>query len=336
MDKQIKKKRRKPFHHLDQSKRDRMQILLGLGYQQKDVARVLKVDKSTVSREVKYLEKQDGLYDAEASQHKATDLRRNSKYAGMKVEDSAQLKEYVTNQLKKRRSPDEIAGRMKAKGQSFYASKHAIYKWLYSAYGQAYCKHLCTKRYRPKKRKENLQKRQVIQGRISLDLRPRAIGLRHGEGDTFLSPKRAQTKVSVAMVCEIESKLLAGNKISSLKPKIMKRAIKKINRRINLDSLTLDNGQENRQHQEFGVSTYFCNPHSPWQKPHIENGIGLLRKWFVPKGTDLSKLSNWKLQKYIAIINNKYRKSLGYRSAYEVALERGILKNTNPPVAFHR
>ena len=82
------------------------------------------------------------------------------------------------------------------------------------------------------------------------------------------------------------------------------------------------------------IRTYFCNPHSPWQKPLIENSIGLLRRWFLPKGTDLSKVTEEELQKYIYILNHKYRKSLGYKSADEAARERGILKKAKLKVAF--
>ena len=61
------------------------------------------------------------------------------------------------------------------------------------------------------------------------------------------------------------------------------------------------------------------------QKPLIENSIGQLRKWFWPKGTDLSKISKEEFQEKIEIMNNKYKKSLRYRSANEVSREYGIL-----------
>jgi len=95
---------------------------------------------------------------------------------------------------------------------------------------------------------------------------------------------------------------------------------------ISIDDLTWDNGIENKHHKQFSLPSFFCNPHSPWQKPHVENGIGLIRRWFVPKGTNLNKVSEEKYQQYLNILNHKYRRSLGYKSAYEVALERGIIQ----------
>ena len=106
----------------------------------------------------------------------------------------------------------------------------------------------------------------------------------------------------------------------------MTQGVRRVITKIDIDDLTLDNGIENRDHEQFGVNTYFADPYSPWHKPHVENNIGLLRKWFIPKGTNLKKITEKQLQKCLHILNNKYRKSLGYRTAYEVAFERGIIK----------
>ena len=154
--------------------------------------------------------------------------------------------------------------------------------------------------------------------------------MQHAEGDLFVSPKSAQTPASVAMVCMPKSQFLVAEKVPNRKPATMVAAVNKIDGLVKMDTLTLDRGIENRYHEQFAVDAYFCESHSPWQKPHVENNIGLLRRWFIPKKTDLSKLEDNELQKYISILNNKYRKSLGYRSAYEVAKESGILKENNP------
>lgn len=322
-------KRKKTFRHLTQSDRDRLEILLREGHSQVEIAQVLKVNKSTISREIKKRKQNNGIYDSDTAQHKARVRRSNSKYRGMRVEANQELKQYIIDNLQSHRSPDEISGRMKQEGQPFYAGKKAIYKWLYSSYGDGYCKYLCTKRHKVKRQKKT-EKRQTIPNKISIIKRPRHRWMQHAEGDLFVSPRSAETPASVAIVCLPKSQYLVAEKMINRKPSTMAEAVNKVEKQVKMHTLTLDRGIENRYHEQFKTRTYFCDAHSPWQKPHVENNIGLLRRWFIPKKTDLAKLENTELQKYISILNNKYRKSLGYRSAYEVAMESGILKEGKP------
>lgn len=325
MSKTRKKKRRK-FKHLDQNDRDRIQALIREGHLKVEIAEILKVNKSTISREIKKRKRKNNIYDAGTAEHKARVKRLRSKYQGMKIESNPELRKHIIAELKKKRSPDEISGRMIKEELGFYANKDAIYKWLYSIYGQRYCKYLCTQRYNKKGYKKDKPKRTIIPDKTSISERPKDINLIHGEGDTIVSPKKAQTTASIAVVCIPKAKYLCGSKIPSLKPKNMRKAVTKIKNRIRFDTLTLDNGIENRSHKQFGVPTYFCDPHSPWQKPYIENEILLIRRWAISKKTDLSKISERKLQKCFDFLNHKYRKSLGYKSAYEIAVELGILR----------
>lgn len=296
------------------------------GHVKIQIARVLKVDKSTITREINKRKRKNGVYDADAAHRKALVKRSNSKYQGMKIEDDPALRIHLIANLMQLRSPNEISGRMKRERLPFYASTDAMYKWLYSAYGQRYCRYLCTRRHRKKLQKRDTPKREMIPNRIGIEERPRGLQFRHWEWDAMVSPKKAHTTASIAVACAIKEKYISGVALESLKPECTMRAVQRATVLFRMDSVTLDNGIENRRHEEFGASTFFCDPHSPWQKPHVENSIGLLRRWFLPKKTDLSKVTEEELQSYFYILNNKHRKSLNYRSAYEVARERGILK----------
>lgn len=62
-----------------------------------------------------------------------------------------------------------------------------------------------------------------------------------------------------------------------------------------------------------GMTMYVCDPHSPWQRPTNENANGLLRQYF-PKGTNLARHSVEDLATVQAELNDRPRKTLGWRS----------------------
>lgn len=316
-------KRRRSFRHLNQFNRDRIEALLQAGHTQESIAAVLRVDAGTISREIRKRKRKNGRYEAEAAEQKARVRRANSKYQGMKIEKYPELRARIIAALRNLRAPDEIAGRLKREGIRPAISTSAIYRWLYSVWGQPYCRYLCTRRHRRRKQKRSA-KREMIPNRISLHQRPNEG--EHAEGDLFVSPIKTGVQRSGALICVPSVQLLAGTMLENKKPATMARAVRLITSGITIDDLTLDNGIENKYHEQFGLPAYFADPHSPWQKPHIENNIGLVRRWFIPKKTNLANVSEQQFQEYLHILNDKYRRSLGYRSAYEAAMECGIIQ----------
>lgn len=91
-------------------------------------------------------------------------------------------------------------------------------------------------------------------------------------------------------------------------------------------SLTWDQGAEMAQHEkltsDIGISVYFCDPQSPWQRGSNENTNGLLRQYF-PKGTDLSDHGVEELEAVAYTLNNRPRKTLGWKTPAE-ALEETL------------
>lgn len=318
-------KKRQSFTHITDYDRDRIQALRDSWHTQKEIAAVLGFSESAISRELARNPTRVGRYIADRARNHAQEKRTHSKYPGMKVEKYPDLKRYVISQLKRLRSPDEIAGRLRAKRVIPRVGKNAIYKWLYSEEGRPFCRYLCTRRT-GRRRQNDIPKRVLIPNRKPLHARPNTLGLIHAEGDLFVSPTRLRVKTSGLLLVVPEAHLLTGNIIPNKTTLIMVDAMRKLTTNISLDTCTFDNGIENIHHQEFGVDAYFCDRGSPWQKPHVESSIGLIRRWFLPKGTNLATIPDATFQSQLHLLNRKYRKSLGYRSAYEVARERGIIK----------
>ena len=86
-------------------------------------------------------------------------------------------------------------------------------------------------------------------------------------------------------------------------------------------TLTLDNGKEFARfktvEEATGISVYFADPYAAWQRGANENSNGLLRQ-YLPKGIDMSKISDATLANAIDRINNRPRKCLGYRTPSEI------------------
>lgn len=329
------------YKHLGQAERDRIKALLDDGYGVRKIGRTVGIPHSTVSRELRRngygndgrtLASNQRTYDSTTAQHKAYARRKYAKYQGKKIEEHKALRDYVITGLRNDWNPDEISGSMKETGQPFYASKTAIYEWLYSAYGQPYCQYLPSKQYKPKKRTKHKTKRVMIPNRVGIDKRPAIVNARERpgdwEGDTVVSGKRTRAKEALAVTQERQTKYLDAMLIPNLKPKSFTVATNSmLTGKLTL-TLSLDNGIENKEHADItaatGVDVYFCEPYSSYQKGGVENANKMLRK-YLPKGCDLSAYTQAQVDDFVARINRKPRRCLGYKSALQCALEKGVI-----------
>lgn len=318
---------------LDDSERCQIDILHSRGYSDRAIGRVLGRSPNTISEELKRNSYKDGRYVAACAKQKSYVKRKYAKYQGKKIQENNELRSFVILKLTEHCNPTEISGYMKDHPElGFYASKTAIYEWLYSAWGQAYCEHLYSHRYKPKPRKNNKAGRVMIPNRVSVTERPEAASRRqeigHCEYDSVVSGKRSGSTHALAVLIERSTRLVRAELVPNLKPEAYAQAITKLASGLSVTSFTTDNGIENRRHelvtQNTGAPVFFTNPYSSWQKGSVENANKMLRRYF-PKGTDFATVTQTDVAHALRRINNKPRKILGYKSSLQVAKEKGLI-----------
>ncbi len=318
---------------LKSAERLEISILLGKGYSLREIAGALNRVPNTISYEIKN-NSVNGIYDPIKAQNKARLKLRQRRFQWKKIEEDIKLKQYVIESLKNHWNPDEISGRMERERKPFYVSKTAIYEWLRSNRGQYWCRYLYSKRCYKKKRKKNKTERVMIPERVSIDKRFLGADNRtrygHWEIDALVSGKKGRG--ALAVMNERKSRLLVARKSWSLSSNLYIGVVQKMFLGLNVKSATFDNGIENKNHRELESPTFFCEPYRSWEKGGVENANKMIRR-YIPKGTNISKVPDWYVNRVVSIINNKPRKVLHYQTALEVATAAGVLLNQQTSVS---
>lgn len=329
--------------HITDAERSEIAILLAENYSNLMIGVVLGRDKSTISRERK-LNGTKRRYDPKQAKVKARQRRRQSKYQGMKINKYPALKTYIVDALRQHKTPEQISGRLKEIDHHLpYVSKKAIYEWLYTVHGQAYCRLLPSQRYQPKRRRKGKKpKRTMVPNRRDIALRPKKVATRSRYGDfetdTVVSGRKTRSKVALTVLQERKSRFVKLKKIPSLRPSVNRKAIVRMGKIFSvMHTLTFDNGIETKEHEQvaeaLNLTTYFCSPHASWEKGGIENMNGRIRR-FIPKGADIDAYTDVEIQKIEDTLNNTPRKCLKFRTPYEIMTERNLLISPRPTGAI--
>lgn len=188
--------------------------------------------------------------------------------AGERAEKSAQGKQllknpdvyaYVTQQLRERWSPDQIAGQLKLEhpdDRHWRISAETIYQWIYhpAQAEQRWWEYLRRKQKKRRKRNGRRVPRSHIPDRVSISARPAAAHERreagHWEGDTVVSKGQRD---GVHTEVERVSRFLVARKVATITSEAtvaMQRQIFAELPTCLRNSTTLDNGRENHLHAE--------------------------------------------------------------------------------------
>ena len=316
---------------------EREEIAVGVAQRlpYREIARRLGRPASTVSREVARNSTRGRYrYRAVAAQVRAEERARRPKPARLAV--NAQLRAWVQGRLEDDWSPEQISRRLVAEfpdRAEMRVSHETIYQALYvqgrGALRRELAAHLRTGRALRKPRRTGGERRGRIAGMVNISERPPEAGDRavpgHWEGD-MIDGKAGQSHIGTlverstrfTMLVPLPGGKSAGAFADALTPVIagLPGALRR--------SLTWDQGTEMHQHARIAVAAdceiYFCDPHSPWQRPSNENTNGLLRQYF-PKSSDLSVHSPQHLQDVADKLNGRPRKVLGWKTPAEAMAE---------------
>ncbi|ODS29685.1 MAG: Integrase core domain protein [Candidatus Scalindua rubra] len=304
--------------------------MLKIGYNQTEIAKVLGVHKSTVSRELirnrggrGYRPKQANAFSKERHQAKVRPRIDGGTWA------------FIERLICKEWSPEQISGWIK-KNMDIAVSHEWIYQYILkdklaggSLYIHLRCKQKGKKRYGSNDRRGNLKNRVSIDQRPSLvddrsrigdwPARPHSSGA-GGEADTIIGKAHKQAIVSLT---ERKSGLALIYKVDRRTKEKTEEAMRRLLGSISdqVHTITSDNGKEFGNHETVAKGLecdfYFAHAYSSWERGTNENTNGLIRQYF-PKNRDFRTITDKELIHAMKRLNNRPRKRLGYKTPNEV------------------
>lgn len=309
-----------------------------------EIAKTLKRNKSTISREINGKPRYGaGSYKAVHAHHRA--LSRIQKRGNVRIlEKHTALQRYVVEKLKLGWSPEQIEIRLPIDypdDEHMRISYETIYQYVYAQIcrgGNGTVKEGCEDlraylcRRHTRRAKKGFRKAQKVERNASLtsiEMRPPTVNARvevgHFEDDTIVS---RESSVRIKSVNERVSgiHLFAKAQDGTIEScdAALRARLTPIPREF-LKTLTRDRGSENRGHvalaKETGFSIFFAHAYASYERGSNENGNGLFRRFF-PKKTDFAKITPDEIRSVERLINTRPRKRLGGLTPAEVFYQK--------------
>jgi len=304
------------------------------GYSNKKIARVLGRSVSTIGREIKrnsFQGKDSRFYEPLHAQAK-TEARKKRAWGAKQPLKSPKIYAFVLARLRDGWSPEQIAGRLRfehPKDKSWWICHETIYRFVYHPENQdqSWWEYLRRKQKRRRKKNGRKAHRVRIPDRVSIHERPKIIDKRkqigHWEGDSLvgkghLSGLHTEYERVFSLTRIEKIKRIDADETAKAWKKIFGPLPKKLRR-----STTLDNGSEMVKHaklKKMGMATFFADTYAAWQRGGNENA-NLWVRYYFPKGTDFSKISEEEIRDVEWELNNRPRKRLKFKKPMEVFTE---------------
>jgi transposase, IS30 family len=323
--------------YLSLAEREEIAALAAAGEGVRAIAAQLGRAPSTVSRELRRNSSPvhgRRRYRAVAAQARAEERARRPKPAKLAV--NCELRDWVQQKLEKNWSPEQVSARLETEfpdRAEMRVSHETIYQALYvqgrGALRRELARHLRTGRSLRKPRRIEGERRGRIPDMVMIADRPAEADDRavpgHWEGDQ-IAGRAGQSQIGTLVERTTRYTMLVpmpGGKSAEAFAEAVTPVIADLPASLRR-SLTWDQGKEMARHAQIAVAAdckiYFCDPHSPWQRPTNENTNGLLRQYF-PKGSDLSTVPPQRLAEVADELNGRPRKVLGWKTPAEAMAE---------------
>ena len=307
------------YKQLTQEERYQIYALNKAGHDQATIAGILDRNPGTISRE---LRRNRGLKGYRPQQAHNLALRRRYDKAQPRI--GSQVWQLVEALIREEWSPEQIVGRV-AMEQGVSISHEWIYQYIYAdkhSGGDLYRFLRCQKVRR--KRYGIYSRRGTIPNQVSIDDRPAIVESKRRfgdwEGDTVIGKghrgalvtlvERKSLYTVIRSVLHKTAKAVRGAVVDGLTPYIDW-----------VHTITYDNGREFADHEgmarDLEANIYFAHPYASWERGLNENTNGLIRQYF-PKDRDLTTVTKYEIEQAMDKLNHRPRKSLGYRTPYEV------------------
>jgi transposase, IS30 family len=307
------------YTQLAREQRYQINILKKAGHNQTYIALMVGCHKSTISRELRRNRGQKGY-----RHHQADEQAIDRRCEAYRSRIAWQTWQEVERLLRQDWSPDQITGHLKREKRPS-VSHEWIYLYVYAdkRRGGTLHRHLRSQK-KQRKRYSGYIRRGQIPNRTSIDKRPQVVASKSRFGDWEVDTiVGARHKGGILSAVERKSKLTRLRKLAT------KGATETKDHTIELlaplaakvHTITVDNGKEFCEHEMIAAGLhariYFAHPYSSWERGLNENTNGLVRQYF-PKKYEFSTISDNDLQRVEDLLNNRPRKTLGYRTPNQV------------------
>lgn len=317
----------KKYEHLKLGEREQLLALRQEGLSFRAIGAVLGREHTSLSREYRKNSKYYRQYQPCLAQKKAEKI-------AVKQRTKAPLKchevyLYVRQKLRKKWTPEEIAGRLPIDMPGFGIDDDTIYRYIYNnkkTRGEHLFQYLTLHRRKRMKKNGRKVKNQKFGNVLQTGQRPKSVNNRKRAGHWEMDNMDGKKSDSVCVSTTVERKTrftilskLSGHG-SAVKTKAVIDRLQPLPMKL-VKSITTDRGPENHGYQEItetlDTKVYFCNPYHSWEKGTVENTNGRVRR-FLPKGKTMENLTDSYLKRIENQLNNTPRKCLKFMTPNEM------------------